>query len=182
MTNFVLCFVFFWLCCVFSFYLQLHSCEDITRTSTDQKAEIWGRTVCWDDGLLNDKHTGVLLSLHSLWLAQLCCCRVKKTKHHWLPQRALLPSQASVGLTLVGSSSSWQQPDTVTWFMAAPESPEQMTTQIRPLAVLSATHQEGDNAQTHRPFTHSAPQPPSRCRVHPLCGWNLSQDNRAKRK
>lgn len=59
------------------------------------------------------------LSLHSLWLMQLYCCPPKKTKHHLLPQRALLPSQASVGLTLVGSSSSWQQPDTSVWFIAA---------------------------------------------------------------
>lgn len=93
-----------------------------------------------------------------VWLMQLYCCQMKKTKDHLLPWCVLLPSQASVGLTLVGSSSSWQHPDTVMWFMAGPESGEQMTTQIRPLAVLSATHQEVRQRSDSLPFTHSAPQ------------------------
>lgn len=42
--------------------------------------------------------------------------------------------------------------------MAGPESGEQMTTQIRPLAVLSATHQEVRQRSDSLPFTHSAPQ------------------------
>lgn len=42
--------------------------------------------------------------------------------------------------------------------MAGPESGEQMTTQIRPLGVLSATHQEVRQRSDSLPFTHSAPQ------------------------
>lgn len=40
--------------------------------------------------------------------------------------------------------------------MAGPESGEQMTTQIRPLAVLSATHQEVRQRSDSSPFTHLA--------------------------
>ena len=53
--------------------------------------------------------------------------------HPGLPLSVHLPSLASVGLTLVGSSQAWQHPDTVMWFMTRSESGEEMTTQIWPL-------------------------------------------------
>lgn len=53
--------------------------------------------------------------------------------HPGLPLSVHLPSQASVGLTLVGSSQAWQHPDTVMWFMTGSESGEEMTTQIWPM-------------------------------------------------
>lgn len=180
---------FFWFCPFDLFSTVLHrfyilfpfyTCrafEDVNRTCierTKSNAEnCYNENFGWTAPLNYESINHIQASKQRCWM-QLYCCQMKKTKDHWLPQCVLLPSQASVGLTLVGSSSSWQHPDTVMWFMAGSESGEQMTTQLRPVAALSATHQEVDNAQTIRPLLIQCHKPPQR-RVQPL-RWTLPEE------
>lgn len=71
-----------------------------------------------------------------------------------LPVSVPLPSQASVGLTLVGSRQPWQHPDTILWFMGTLwECRGDDHSDLTP-AVLSASHQEVENTQTYCSLTH----------------------------
>lgn len=65
--------------------------------------------------------------------------------------------------------------------LSLPESAEQMTTQIRPLAVLSATrHEGGSRAQTHQPWVIQRQPPPRRTVQSLRRTWR--RDNEEARK